>query len=123
MPGSMSRKQGSCQVRARDKSASGSKFTLPSRTASQTKTGVLIGGDLLLAIEDSLCLLNQTKGAILEAALDLHRLSNGEIGMLKDMLQIAGNHAIEEGDEALDLAEFSRKVAQLQKQKQVHLAG
>ncbi|MGO1267052.1 MAG: ATP-binding protein [Microbacterium gubbeenense] len=80
-------------------------------------------GDLLLAIEDSLCLLNQTKGAILQAALDLHRLSNGEIGMLKDMLQIAGIRAIEDGDEALDLGEFTRKVAQLQKQKQAQPAG
>ncbi|MGO1546543.1 ATP-binding protein [Microbacterium gubbeenense] len=80
-------------------------------------------GDLLLAIEDSLCLLKQQKGAILAAALDLHRLSNGEIGVLKDMLQIAAIRAIEDGVEELDIGEFPRKVAQLQKRAAAQLVG
>lgn len=74
-------------------------------------------GDLLLALEDSLCLLNQPSGAILTAALDLHRLSDGEIGLVKDALQIAAIRAIDDGTEVLDVAGFARRVAQLQDEK------
>lgn len=67
-------------------------------------------GDLLLALEESLCLLNQPAGAVLDAAKDLHRLTNGEIGQVKDLLQLAAIHAMENATEKLDLLQFSREV-------------
>jgi hypothetical protein len=76
-----------------------------------SKEGRADWGDMLLALEDSLCLLNQRSGAILDAAKDLHRLTGGEIGLLKDVLQLAALHAIDDGTEMLDLADFSREVA------------
>lgn len=72
-------------------------------------------GDLLLALEDSLCLLNQKPGAVLEVARELHQLSFGEIGLLNDHLQIASVRAIEDGTEQLDLTELTRDVSRPQK--------
>lgn len=68
-------------------------------------------GDLLLAIEDSLCLLNQESGSILGAARELHQLSFGEIGPVKDYLQIASIRAMDDGSEALNLSGFARNAA------------
>lgn len=59
-------------------------------------------GDLLLALEDSMCLLEQPQGAILDVARELHALSGGEIGLLKDTLQLAAIRAIESETEKLD---------------------
>lgn len=67
-------------------------------------------GDLLLAIENSLCLLGQRPGDILAAARELHQLTNGEIGLLGDMLQLDALHAIEDGSERLDIAGYARVV-------------
>lgn len=75
-----------------------------------TKQGQTDWGDLLLAVEDSLCLLEHPPQSILAAAKALHRLSNGEIGPLKDILQFAALHAIEDGTERLDIAAFQRTV-------------
>lgn len=82
------------------------------------KQGQSDWGDLLLAIEDSLCLLQQRPGSILTVAKALHRLTNGEIGLLKDLLQLAAYRAIDGGDEELDLAEFEREVERRQSGKQ-----
>ncbi|WP_061016118.1 TniB family NTP-binding protein [Microbacterium sp. CCH5-D1] len=71
-------------------------------------------GDLLLAIENSLCLLDQRPGDILAAAQELHQLTNGEIGLLGDMLQLDALHAIEDGSERLDLARYARAVERRQ---------
>jgi len=71
-------------------------------------------GDLLLAMESSLCLAEQRPGAILEAATTLHALTNGEIGLLKDLLQFAALRAIQDGTEKLDLAEFQRDLSRRQ---------
>ena len=63
-------------------------------------------GDLLLAMENSLCLADQRPGSILSAAVTLHALTDGEIGLLKDLLQFAALRAIEDGTEMLDLRAF-----------------
>lgn len=68
-------------------------------------------GDLLLALENSLCLAAQTRGSILAAAQTLHTLSEGEIGLLKDRLQFAALRAIEDGSERLDLRDFERELS------------
>lgn len=59
-------------------------------------------GDLLLALEDSLCLLKQPAGTVLDIARELHVVSGGEIGLVKDTLQLAAIRAIEIGTEKLD---------------------
>lgn len=65
-------------------------------------------GDLLLALENSLCLAEQPAGSILPAAATLHALTGGEIGLLKDLLQFAALRAMEDGTEKLDLTSFER---------------
>lgn len=87
-----------------------------------TKQGQADWGDLLLAIEESLCLLRHRPRAILSAAIALHRLTNGEIGLLKDLLQVAALRAIEDDSEELDVAEFEREVARLQNRAQSALS-
>lgn len=72
-------------------------------------------GDLLLAIEDSLCLLEQQSGGILRSAKELHQLTNGEIGLLKDLLQLAALRAIEDGSERLTPREFEEEIKRRQK--------
>ncbi|MEW1963636.1 ATP-binding protein [Microbacterium sp. NPDC077644] len=71
-------------------------------------------GDLLLALENSLCLAEQTAGSILPAAATLHALTGGEIGLLKDLLQFAALRAIEDGTEKLDLSSFERDLGRRQ---------
>ncbi len=100
------------QIRKRFELHTASPFKISS------KQGQSDWGDLLLAVEDSLCLLKQRPGAILAAAKALHRLANGEIGLLKDSLQLAAYRAIEEGSEELDLAEFEHEVERRQANKQ-----
>ncbi|WP_372983848.1 AAA family ATPase [Microbacterium sp.] len=79
-----------------------------------TKQGRSDWGNLLLALEDSLCLLAQVPGQILTAAKALYRLSAGEIGPLKDMLQLAALEAIEDGTEVLDLRDFDKELQRQQ---------
>ncbi|KQR39361.1 ATP-binding protein [Microbacterium sp. Leaf159] len=74
-------------------------------------------GNLLLSIEDSLCLIDQTPGAILGAARDLHSLTGGEIGLLKNMLQLTALRSTLDGTEKIDNAEFSREVKLRQRSK------
>lgn len=88
-----------------------------------TKQGRSDWGNLLLALEDSLCLLAQESGRILIAAKALYRLSGGEIGPLKDMLQLAALEAIEDGTEALDLREFDRELQRKQFAEQALQSG
>lgn len=71
-------------------------------------------GDLLLAMESSLCLVEQRPGSILPAALSLHSLTGGEIGLLKDLLQFAALRAVEDETETLDLSEFERELRRRQ---------
>ncbi|KJL32249.1 ATP-binding protein [Microbacterium azadirachtae] len=71
-------------------------------------------GDLLLAMESSLCLVEQRPGSILPAALSLHSLTGGEIGLLKDLLQFAALRAMEDETETLDLSEFERELRRRQ---------
>lgn len=71
-------------------------------------------GDLLLAMESSLCLADQQPGAILPAAATLHALTGGEIGRLKDLLQFAALRAVGDGTEKLDLAAFERDLGRRQ---------
>lgn len=71
-------------------------------------------GDLLLAMENSLCLADHRPGAILPAAATLHALTGGEIGLLKDLLQFAALRAMEDGSEKLDLRGFERDVSRRQ---------
>lgn len=70
-------------------------------------------GDLLLAIEDSLCLLAQPQGAVLDVARELYALSGGEIGLVKDTLQLAAIRAIESGTEKLDQAGLAKMARSL----------
>ncbi|MEV4736215.1 MULTISPECIES: ATP-binding protein [unclassified Microbacterium] len=71
-------------------------------------------GDLLLAMENSLCLVEQRPGSILPAALSLHSLTGGEIGLLKDLLQFAALRAMEDETETLDLSGFERELRRRQ---------
>ncbi|GAA5153360.1 ATP-binding protein [Microbacterium pseudoresistens] len=71
-------------------------------------------GDLLLAMENSLCLADQRPGSILSAAVTLHALTGGEIGLLKDLLQFAALRAIEDGTETLDLKVFEHDLRRRQ---------
>lgn len=71
-------------------------------------------GDLLLALENSLCLAEQPAGSILPAAATLHALTGGEIGLLKDLLQFAALRATEDGTEKLDLSSFDRDLGRRQ---------
>lgn len=73
-----------------------------------TKQGQTDWGDLLLAIEDSLGLLQQTPGQVLASAKTLHALTAGEIGPLKDLIQLAALHAMQDGSETLNAALFER---------------
>lgn len=91
------------QIRKRFELFSASPFTI---TSAQGQSD---WGDLLLALEDSLCLLDQVQGEILQAAKSLHWLTGGEIGPLKDLLQLSAFRAIDQGTERLDFAEFDRE--------------
>lgn len=95
------------------------RFTVFSATPFRidTKAARIQWGNLLLSIEDSLCLINQKPGSLLDAARELHSLSGGEIGQLKNLLQLAGLRAIWDGSERIDNSEFSREVAQRQARK------
>lgn len=73
-----------------------------------TKQRQIEWGDLLLSIESSLCLLDEEPGAILAAAKELHHLTGGEIGLLKDHLQLLALRAIEDGTERIDTAAIRR---------------
>lgn len=77
-------------------------------------------GDLLLAIESSLCLAEQRPGSILSAAPTLHALTGGEIGLLKDLLQFAALSAMDDGTEKLDAAAFERDLARRQTAATLH---
>ncbi|WP_314645663.1 ATP-binding protein [uncultured Microbacterium sp.] len=79
-----------------------------------TKQGRTDWGNLLLAMEDSLCLLDQSAGSILSGAKSLYWLTHGEIGPLKDLLQLAALHAIDDGSETLDLRRFDKEVERRQ---------
>ncbi|KQZ23249.1 ATP-binding protein [Microbacterium sp. Root553] len=92
------------QIRKRFELFTASPFTI---TSAQGQSD---WGDLLLALEDSLCLLKQKPGSILEVAKSLHWLTGGEIGPLKDMLQLSAFRAIDSGAERLDTSEFDREV-------------
>ncbi len=71
-------------------------------------------GDLLLAMENSLCLTEQKLGSILSVAEVLHALTGGEIGLLKDLLQFASLKAMDDGTEKLDLAAFDHDLQRRQ---------
>ncbi|SDL91652.1 DNA transposition protein, AAA+ family ATPase [Microbacterium azadirachtae] len=71
-------------------------------------------GDLLLALESSLCLAEQQPGSILSAAQTLHALTGGEIGLLKDLLQLAALSAMDDGTERLDVSVFERDLVRRQ---------
>lgn len=83
-------------------------FTASSFTITSTQ-GQSDWGDLLLALEDSLCLLKQEQGSVLQVAKSLHWLTGGEIGPLKDLLQLAAFRAIDSGAERIDSVEFDRE--------------
>lgn len=59
--------------------------------------------DLLVAIESSLCLIDQQPGDILRHASELHSVSGGVIGDLTGHVQMLAMEAIDEGAEHLDL--------------------
>lgn len=81
------------------------------------KQGQADWGDLLLAIEESLGLLQQPAGQILASAKALHSLTGGEIGPLKDRLQLAALHAMQDGSESLDPSSFERDLKRLQSRR------
>lgn len=80
-----------------------------------SKAGRADWGDLLVSLEDSLCLLRQEPKSILSVAKELHVLHDGEIGRVKDTLQTEALHAIEDGNERLDLTVFKRMASALVK--------
>lgn len=82
-----------------------------------TKRGQADWGDLLLAIEDSLGLLQQPAGQILASAKTLHALTAGEIGPLKDLLQLAALHSMQDGSETLKAALFERGLKRRQAER------
>lgn len=75
--------------------------------------GAAVWGRILVDLEDSLCLISQPDGEILNVAAELRELSRGSIGRIARAVRRGARRAIEQHTERLDLDKVLASLAKI----------